>query len=52
MQANMTNLSFGGITRNVTSQISMTRPILGQHRTHIKKSFSFQIIYQKVTQVM
>jgi hypothetical protein len=47
-----TNLSLGGTTRDVTTQIFVTHPTLGQHRTHIKKDFSFQIIYQKVTHVM
>jgi hypothetical protein len=34
-----TNLSLGGTTKNVTPQISMTHPISGQYRTHIKKTF-------------
>jgi hypothetical protein len=46
----MENLSLGGTTKNVTPQISKTHPTLEQHRIHIKKTF--QIIYQKVTQVM
>jgi hypothetical protein len=45
------NLFLGDTTRNVTPQISVT-PTSRQHRTHIKKTFSFQIIYQEVTQIM
>jgi uncharacterized protein YukJ len=46
------NLSLGGPTRSITNQIFVTHPTLGQHRTHIKKKNSFQIMYQKVTQVI
>jgi len=45
------NLSLGGPTKNVTPQIFKTCSTLGQHRTCIKKNFSFQIIYQNLTQV-
>jgi hypothetical protein len=45
------NLSLGGPTKDVTPQISKTCPTLGQHRTCIKKNFSFQIISQNLTQV-
>jgi hypothetical protein len=46
------NLSLGGTTKNVTPQIFVTHPTSKQHKNHIKKIFSFQITYQKVTQVM
>jgi len=46
----MENLSLGGTTKNVTPQIFEAHPTLEQHRIHINKTF--QIIYQKVTQVM
>ncbi len=46
------NLFLGGTSRNLTPQISVTHPTSRQHRTHIKIKKSFQIIYQKVTQVM
>jgi hypothetical protein len=35
----MSNLSFSGTNRNVTSQIYETHPTLEQHRTHIKKKY-------------
>jgi hypothetical protein len=47
----MTNLSLGVTTKNVTPQTYETHSTSEQHRTHIKK-VSFQIFYQKVTQLM
>jgi hypothetical protein len=42
------NLSLGGTTKNVTPQISKTRPTLGQHKTHIKKAFYSKLIIKRL----
>ncbi len=39
-------------TRNIRPQICLIHSILRQHKTHLRKFFSFQILYQKITQVM
>ncbi len=38
-----TNLFLGGTTGNVTPQIYMTHPTLGQNRFHRKKAFHFKL---------
>jgi hypothetical protein len=43
-----TNLSLGGTTKNVTPQISMTHPISGQRRTHIKKKFHSKLLSNRL----
>jgi hypothetical protein len=48
----MANLSLGGTIRNIMPQIVETHRIARKQKIHKKNSFSFQIIYEKVTQVM
>jgi hypothetical protein len=43
-----TNLFLGGTTRNVTPQISMIHPTLGQHRSHIKKAFHSKLFIKRL----
>jgi hypothetical protein len=42
------NISFDGTTRNVTPQIFETCLTLGQHRTHIKKTFHSKLFIKRL----
>ncbi len=43
-----TNLSLGGTTRDVTTQIFVTHQTLGQHRTHMKKTFHSKLFMKRL----
>jgi hypothetical protein len=45
---NMTKLSLGGTTGNVTPQSFVTHPTSKQHRIHIKKTFLSKLFIKRL----